>query len=148
MASSALEGPRRLATIAAVIWFEVVGGLYLAALALLSPFCWGSGCEATGVPESFRDGSLVAVWIGYLVAVAVGSALLWTATRRHPVARGSCFTVLGAVAASLVVGWATSDGLVAVFLLLWSGIPAVLLLGSWLPVVAGAVATRAAARRL
>jgi len=124
---------RRAATLAAVIWFEVVGLIGLAALLWLAPFCWGPGCEATGVPESFRDGSLALTWIGVLAAIGGGCIVLWRVTRSHPFVRATCFVGLGLASALVGVQAALSDELVGLLAVLWLGVPTLLLWVTWLP---------------
>lgn len=128
-------GRRRAATLVAASWFEVGGLMGLAALLWLAPFCWGPGCEATGVLESFRDGSLAFMWIGALATIAVGCAALWRATRSHPTIRAAGFVGLGLVAVLVLVRAAMSDELVGFLGFLWLGVPALLLLVTWLPVL-------------
>lgn len=108
----------------------------LGALLWLAPFCWGAGCEAAGVSQSFRDGSLALAWLAMLVAIAFGSAALWGATRSHPGIRATGFALLGLAGVLLVVRTAMSDELVGFLGVLWLGVPAVLLLAAWLPVLA------------
>jgi len=129
-------GWRRMATLAAVSWFEVMGLAGLGALLWFSPFCWGVGCEATGVPESFQNGSLALAWIGVLVVIALGSAALWRATQSHPGIRATGLVLLGLAGVLLVVRSAMSDELVGFLDFLWLGVPALLLLAAWLPVFA------------
>jgi len=129
-------GRRRVATLSAVTWFEVAGFIGLGALLWLAPFCWGGDCEATGVSESFRDGSLTIRWIGVLVAIAVGCAALWRATQSHQSIRAVGFVSLGLLAVLVTVRAAMSDELVGSVVFLWLGAPAFMLLGAWLPVLA------------
>lgn len=140
----AKEGQRRLATTAAVFWFQAVGALAIGALVVLSPLsCYGDpapGYEGPGpcpggVPSLFTNGTLL-LWtfvLGATAAVAVGA---WFATRVRPLARAMTFSLLGFLAVVPIVLVAIPGGLGAVVPFLWTGIPAILLLGSWLPVLA------------
>jgi hypothetical protein len=128
-------GRRRVATLAAVTWFEVAGFIGLGALLWLAPFCWGGDCEATGVPESFRDGSLAIRWIGVLATIAVGCAASWRATQSHQGVRAVGFVSLGLLAVLVTVRAAMSDELVGSVVFLWLGAPTLLLLAAWVPVL-------------
>ena len=132
---------RSLATAAAVFWFEVLGLLAVAAIVVVSPLgCFGDpapgytgpGPCPGGVPPVLTDGTLVA-WGLFLGGTATAAALAWVATRRHPRARAGTFAAVGAIAAGAVVVAAVVGGLLGVVAFFWIGIPALLLLGSWLP---------------
>lgn len=105
MSDRAREGQRRLATIAAVFWFEMVGALFVGSMVLsFLPLPCDPG------PEYEAPG---------------------------PCARG--VSALGLVASVPVVAVAVGGGVLAVLPFLWVGIPAFLLLASWLPVLAQGV---------
>jgi hypothetical protein len=143
MLDTAGEGQRRLATIAAVFWFEVVGVLALGSMLVMSPLsCFGDpapGYEGPGpcpdgVPALFRAGSL-AVWALTLAGTAGVCLVAWSLSRDHPLLRALAFSVIGLVAVVPIVIVAIHGGVFAVLPFLWTGIPALLLLGSWLPVL-------------
>ena len=146
MSERVSEGQRRLATIAAVFWFEMIGALVVGSIVLFSssPFftCYGDpapGHEpppcSPGVSPLLRDGGL-ALWALLLGGTAVVSIVAWLASRHHASTRAVLFSLLGLIAATPVVIVAVTGGLVAVLPFLWIGIPAFLLLASWLPVLA------------
>lgn len=141
------EGQRRLATIAALFWFEVVGALIVGSMVVLSPLsCFGDpapGYEGPGpcpggVPRLFSEGTL-APWALLLGGAAAFAIIAWLASRHHPLARSVLFSLLGLVAAISVMLVALAGGLVAVLPFLWVGVPAFLLLASWVPVLARGV---------
>jgi hypothetical protein len=146
MSESVSEGQRRLATFAAVFWFEMIGALLVGSIVLFSysPFftCYGDPAPGNdpppcspGVSALLRDGSL-ALWALLLGATAAVSIVAWLASRHHATTRAVLFSLLGLIAATAVVVVAVAGGLVAVLPFLWVGIPAFLLLASWLPVLA------------
>jgi len=143
MVNTASDDRRRLATTAAVFWFEAIGAIFVIALVVLSPLsCFGDSfdggepCPAGPVPL-LLGGSLIP-WAAMIAGVAPVAIAGWLATRSRPITRAVIFSMLGLLAAVPVILVAAGGGLFAVLPFLWTGIPAVLLLGSWLPVLAAA----------
>ncbi|MEI7745186.1 MAG: hypothetical protein WCK58_15730 [Chloroflexota bacterium] len=132
------EAQRRLATVAALFWFEAIGAMVVAGYLLLAPMsCMGDGggpCPGV-LTDAFRDGSLAVVLL-FMAGAAAAVTAGWAGTQGRPGARALAFSFVGALGAAPVVLAAATDGMAAWLPLLWSGIPAVLLLGTWVPVVA------------
>jgi hypothetical protein len=144
MSEGSRDGQRRLATIAAVFWFEMVGALLIGSMVVLSPLsCFGDpgpGYEGPGpcpggAPALFREGSL-ALWALVLGGTAAVAIFAWLGSRHHPITRAVLFALLGLIAATPVVAVAVAGGVFAVLPFLWVGVPAFLLLASWVPVLA------------
>jgi hypothetical protein len=124
---------------AALFWFEALGFMALGAAFMLSPFaCWGDrfdtpapandSCAAGEAPYVY-DGSVVA-WLAALVVMGLVAVLLWVATSGRPRWRGLGCLALGAAAIAPIVWGATSSALGAMVLFVWTGVPAILLLGA------------------
>ena len=125
---------------AAVFWFEAIGLMGLGAAVLLSPFsCWGDRLPDTPAPVDdpcaageipiIHDG-VAGTWLIVLIAVGLGIAAVWVATRGHPRWRGVGLTVFGLLALVPIVAAATTSLALALIPTLWTGVPALLLLGS------------------
>jgi len=125
---------------AALFWFEAVGAMLLTAAWLISPLsCFGDrfespGSAADGPCSSVEPNSLLTgptgLWLALLVGVAAVFLLLWMATRDRPRSRGATCLAFG-LAALGMVAWTATAGPIALFLgLLWTGVPALLLIGS------------------
>ena len=120
---------------AAMLWFEVVGILAVAGLTVMSPFaCWGDSPDPSTRPSPCSIGSNplhdTAVMLGaVLIAMGVAAAILWVATIGRPRWRAIVCTFLGLVAlapfAIVVV-----DPALVLLPALWTGVPALLLLGA------------------
>lgn len=114
-----------LLTAAAVFWFEAFGLMSLAVAVMASPLrCWGADCGPGDAYWFVRDG-WAAAWVVLLLAVGIGSVVVWRATDRRPKVRARVFLAVG-IAALAAIPWAMTAGLAAVFLVaLWTGWPGV-----------------------
>jgi hypothetical protein len=120
---------------AAVFWFEGLGLMALTVVYFLSPFaCWGDRLEgsppandscAVGEAPFVQDGSLVA-WLIGLLAIGFGAVLYWLAANDRP--RLLAYGCIGVGHAAM---WAAiSDPLFGMLVFVWTGVPALLLLGA------------------
>jgi hypothetical protein len=136
---------RRLATIAAFFWFELVGGLAVVWTILVSPFTCFEGACPEGAADLIGDGTLI-IWAVILAGVATIGVVTWFATGDRAWPRAVAYVVIGSFASVLIVIAALMDVLFALLWFIWIGIPAVLLLGTWVPVLANAFLRRRSAR--
>jgi hypothetical protein len=122
---------------AAVFWFETLGLLALGAAILMAPLsCFGDPSDpfapspCAGGPPFLRDGTAV-VWFLAVVGVGLLATVLWIATVGHPRLRGTAFGLLG-LAALAPIGWTIVLGepVGVLMLFTWTGVPAILLLGT------------------
>ena len=117
---------------AALFWFEVVGLIGVAGLVVMSPFaCWGDPIDVSPAECSIGANPLdhTAVMLtAVLIATGVAAAVLWVETTGRPRWRAIACTLLG-LAALTPFAVVVVDRDWVVVPALWTGVPALLLLG-------------------
>ena len=119
-------------TTAALFWFEAIGLMGLAAAYLLSPIaCIAAQPGCAPGERALLQGGLGPTWLGVLLAVGVGSLVVWSATEVHRHARAWAFLFLG-LAAIGTIGLATIAGsTTALSIAFWMGWPGIILIATW-----------------
>ena len=121
---------------AAVFWFEACGLLLVSAMVVMSPFaCWGDPIDPMRFESPCARGQnpaygTIATLLAALIAVGVATWLIWVVTVGRPRRRGIACLVLGLVALAPIVIVALIDLAFLPVPTVWTGVPALLLLGS------------------
>jgi hypothetical protein len=125
-------------TFFAIAWLGVAEGALTLGYLLFGSLICIDGCSALGGPDAVLRGLVVAAVI--LVVALVVAIRLWTRPTRHPVGRavGLCAVAVALFVRVAVLGTVLDPDNAVIFYLI-SGIPPVLLLCAWVPVVVRAV---------